>query len=111
MIPLNTPPGTEIVCVDDSPGRWKHPAYVRPSGGMDGLSRGAIYTVRDFVMTVHGVLSVRLNEIARPIRPADVFEVGFLPERFRLLEVHPSLTALLDANPVDVKRLLETEGL
>ena len=110
MIPLHTKPGTEIVCVNaQTQSITRIPGFCY--GPLTRLTAKAVYTVRDWVADHDGSPLVRLMEVKRGPRSVDGLEQGFHPSRFRLLEVHPSLTALLDAKPVDVKRLLETEGL
>lgn len=101
MIPLNTPPGTEIVAIEDH----EH-ARVR---GLT-IKKGQNFTIiswTDKARLTNGTTEVAVR-INHPLAEA---RIHWNPSRFRLLEVHPSLTALLDAKPVDVKRLLETEGL
>lgn len=103
MIPLNTPPGTEVICVDDGniPLRVKS-GFVLKSiiVGLDGLKKGSLYTVRDWVQLPHlEGTHVRLQEIIRPIHEEYTFKIepGYDPVRFRLLEIHPSLTELLNS--------------
>lgn len=42
-------------------------------------------------------------------RAPDGILVAFAPSYFRLLEIHPSLTALLTADPIENLRFLERE--
>ena len=91
MIPLNTPPGTEIVCVRADT-EFSDPY----------LTHGSVYTIHSWDR-VRGGPALNLCEIGV------LDNWAFDPDRFRLLEIHPSLTALLDIKSVDAEQLLGTE--
>jgi hypothetical protein len=96
MISPDTPPGTEVVCVEDGPGRY----------GDGGLQRGAIYTVERIASAIDGGHVVVLAEIS-PWRtyapPWGPVGVGFELRRFRYLDIPDSLTRLLDVAPVEAR--------
>lgn len=88
MISSDTPPGTEIVCIDDSEGAY----------GPSRLTLGGVYTVKDIRPAVDGDYVVLLHEVD----PAPVYDarfclinVGWLLCRFRYLEIPKSLSELL----------------
>lgn len=89
MISPNTPPGTEVVCVEAGPGRF----------GDGGLQRGAIYTVERITPAIDGGHVVVLSEI-QPWQgyaaPWGVVGIGFELRRFRYLDLPGSLTRLLE---------------
>lgn len=96
MISPDTPPGTEVVCVDDAPGPY----------GDGGLQRGAIYTVERIASAIDGGHVVVLAEIppwrtyAPPWGPVGV---GFELRRFRYLDIPDALTRLLDVAPIEAR--------
>ncbi|WP_040677416.1 hypothetical protein [Rhizobium mesoamericanum] len=80
--------GQKVVCVDDAVDRSDVPEGARIVGeGMDGLRKGAVYTVRDiFFCPGWKEAVIRLCEIKRfPFnRVGKVeYESGFAPWRFR----------------------------
>lgn len=95
MIPLNTPPGTEIICINDTQHIFSIPG-VRYIEGLDGLQKGSLYTIREWILNPHyNSPAIRLNEIIRPSTNSFKVEFGYNPGRFRLLDIHSSLTELL----------------
>lgn len=87
MISPNTPPGTEVVCIEDGPGRY----------GPVPIKKGEIYTVSQIVMGIHEP-GAFLQEVP-PIEGWDPARgkvtICFGLERFRPLVIPPSLTMLL----------------
>jgi hypothetical protein len=98
MIPIDTPPGTDIVCVCDSRSLPQPPGYLVANDTLSGLRLGAVYTVRDYV-EICGEVCVRLQEIVRPLNNSGI-EAGYLRSRFRLLEKPVELYSLLERAPV-----------
>ncbi len=96
--------GQEVVCVDDA----QHGQYM-PEGavfgpGLDGLTRGQIYTVRE-VFTCdfpdwRGV-QIRVNEIVRKTHTTYGLEIPFAAARFRpIVKTDISIfTAMLAPSP------------
>ena len=99
MIRPDTPPGTEVVCVDASRGPY----------GNGGLEHGVIYTVDRIAPSIEGGHVVLLLEI-KPWEtyspPWGLIDIGFDLKRFRYLDIPKSLTELLTKTP----RELETTG-
>jgi hypothetical protein len=96
MISPNTPPGTEVVCVEAGPGRF----------GDGGLRRGAIYTVERIAPAINGGHVVVLTEIPpwqTYTPPWGLVGIGFELRRFRYLDLPASLTGLLDEAPKEVE--------
>lgn len=89
MIRRDTPPGTEIVCIDAAPG---------PFGNVR-LTHGDIYTVFRVAPAINGGFVVLLDEIA-PMEtyapPWGLVELGFELRRFRYLDIPRELTRLLE---------------
>jgi hypothetical protein len=88
MISPGTPPGADVICIDDTPGPY----------GAGGLSRGAIYTVDRIEPCVTGGYGVFLREVSpwdSYAPPWGLVTIGFELKRFRYLEIHKSLTAML----------------
>jgi hypothetical protein len=81
VIPLNTRPGAEIVCINAE----SHREY-----GPVPLGKGEIYVLREWV-PCKNELGIKLDGIEFIWRNIDV---AFSPSRFRLLEIHQSLLAL-----------------
>ena len=81
-----TPPGTEIVCINDTLDDFVVLPAMIYGGDLDGLTKGKIYTVRDIVPInscyYNSDFEVVLNEIIR--NPPDE---GFAIERFRYLDL------------------------
>ncbi len=99
MISPDTPPGTEVVCVEAGPGRY----------GDGGLRRGAIYTVERIAPAIDGGYVVVLSEIPpwqTYTPPWGLVGIGFELRRFRYLDLPASLTNLLE----EASKELETEG-
>lgn len=75
-------PGMRCVCIDDTPPWYAH-------GGLDGLRKGSIYTVRAVGRpgpeNPDQSLGLFLVEIVRPLRLDDTAEVPFAVRRFRPL--------------------------
>lgn len=94
MIRRDTPPGTEIVCIDAAPGPY----------GNVRLTQGDIYTVCRVAPAINGGDVVLLDEIP-PIEtyapPWGLVELGFELRRFRYLDIPKALTRLLEVAPVD----------
>jgi hypothetical protein len=90
MISPHTPRGTDIVCVNDTPGRY----------GSGGLQKGVVYTVDYIEKSIMGGHVVMLVEI----KPWKAFHpvwgpvhVGFELRRFRYLDIPKSIMNLLVA--------------
>ncbi len=101
MISPRTPPGTKIICIDaDLHRRFNVHGFFFTSS-MDGLTKGAVYTVRDVQPdeTCVDKFEVRLLEIERPCHG------GYALSRFRYLELPRTLTDVLHAEPVQDKVL------
>lgn len=101
MISPFTKPGTNVVCVDDSPLRNEsNLSETMPSF----LINGEIYTISGWVESfVRGDPLVQLVEIEHPQGP-DIY--GFLPSRFRLLDL-AGLDEMLNQtiiNPADMEQ-------
>ena len=83
--------GQRVVCVDDG----DHTRYAsakllskhRLSGGMNGLTRGRVYTIRAVRQdwADENITVVFLREIVRPLFPSEPEESGYAPQRFRPL--------------------------
>lgn len=96
MISPETPPGTEIVCIDDSDGVY----------GPSNLSMGEIYTLKTIEMGVHGDHLATLHEVPPGVTydmARGVLNVGYLLCRFRLLEIPRSLSSLLTEKARDLE--------
>lgn len=101
--------GQKVVCIDDS-----EPDFIstvaQVVGGMDGLRKGATYTIRSvFVDPFYNAVCVRIVEIQR--LPLSVvrgvrYEGGYDPARFRpVIERKTDIsifTALLTSQPEQV---------
>jgi hypothetical protein len=90
MIRPDTPPGTEVICVEAEPGRY----------GDCGLRRGSIYTVERIVPAIDGGHVVVLSEIPpwqAYTPPWGLVGIGFELRRFRYLDLPDSLTELLQS--------------
>lgn len=80
--------GQHVVCVDDDEdNHYGDPGRSREVGGLDGLRRGAVYTVAaSYISPTHRVPVVVVAEIWRP-RHSDSelysHEPGFAAARFR----------------------------
>lgn len=101
MISPDTPPGTEVVCVEAGPGRY----------GDGGLRRGAIYTVERIAPAIDGGHVVVLGEIPAwqtYTPPWGLVGIGFELRRFRYLDLPECLTKLLEEapNPMEVAELI-----
>lgn len=89
MISPDTPPGTEVVCVEAGPGRY----------GDGGLRQGAIYTVERIAPAIDGGFVVVLTEIPpweTYTPPWGLVGIGFELRRFRYLDIPDSLIGLLE---------------
>lgn len=91
--------GQRIICVDDVPAKgvipyWETGELIRAVPCLDGLTRGHVYTVRDFVIGFDGTSYIRLKEIVRPSLRNKNSEVPYRASRFRpLTERKADLTA------------------
>jgi hypothetical protein len=80
--------GAKVVCVDDAHLSYCVPGYRYSDDGLDGLSKGEIYTIRDaLVSPFDGAPSIRLVEITRARNWSRLKkgEPGFAVGRFRPL--------------------------
>jgi hypothetical protein len=96
MISPDTPPGTEIVCIDDSDGAY----------GPSRLTLGEVYTLRSIEMGVDGDFVATLHEVPPGVTynmALGVLNLGYLLCRFRRLELPNSLTELLTEQPIKTK--------
>ena len=94
MIPLSTPPGTDVVCVVDP--------VAFASDDTSPIKKGGVYTISSWMVSPDGFgPCVFLKGVG--------YYNLFHPGCFRLLEIHPSLTALLTADPLENLRLLERD--
>lgn len=94
MISPQTPPGTKIICIDaDANGKYMSAIWL---GGLDGLQKGQIYTVRMIYPTKRTVsgFGVLLHEIMRGGNH------GWAIDRFKYLELPKCLTDALDTQPM-----------
>jgi hypothetical protein len=88
MISPDTPPGTEIVCLDASPGPY----------GCGGLTTGEFYTVERVERTLDNrnivlVAELPLTQAYEP--PWGIVIIGFELRRFRYLDIPDALSELL----------------
>ena len=98
MIPLHTPPGAEIVCLKNITNPRTHAA----------VRKGNVYTLSAWVEAqAHDDPSLLAPCVT--LAGIDEGQSAWLPDTFRLLEIHPSLTALLKSDPIDTLRFLERE--
>lgn len=84
---MNFRVGQKVVCVDaEAHGKYLAPGLrpKRTSDPLHGLTKGAIYTVRELTGYM-GFPSIRLMEIRRPVSTNFHVEVGFANARFRPL--------------------------
>ena len=101
MISPNTPPGTEVICIDDDPDSYTYPnTYYL--GDLDGLMKGEIYTVKEIIpaMPAYKTKSeyeVVVHEIHR------IGGRGFAIERFRYLDIAKLDSLLKLDTPVVLK--------
>ncbi len=97
MISPHTPPGTRIVCIDAELHRRFNIHGFFFTSSMDGLTKDAVYTVRDVIPdeTCIDHFEVRLVEIERPCHG------GYALSRFRYLELPRSLTNVLTSATVE----------
>ncbi len=88
MISPDTPPGTEVICIDASAGPY----------GTGGLAPGEIYTVRRIETALEKRYAVLLDELP-PVEvcmpPWGMVTIGFELKRFRYLDIPETLTELL----------------
>lgn len=88
MISPDTRPGTDVICIDDSPGRY----------GACALTRGGIYTVDRIGKGLHDQFIAILAGVQPKIsyeQPWGKVIVGFALRRFRYIEISKELTELL----------------
>lgn len=104
MISPNTPPGTEIVCVDDAPNKKYWPkGYTATSFDMSGLKRGCVYTVKNIDQLL-GTYQVHLAEISREYALTSKGQiVGYHLARFRLISRFANDSEYTVSAPVDEK--------
>ena len=110
MIGTNLPPGTEIVCIDDNL-RTSRKSNITYIGGLDGLIKGQIYTIKEYYIILSGPhkdeIVVCLNEITRPPKfkkdgtPAKHRCPGYDRVRFRRLHLPECLTSLLNTKELE----------
>jgi hypothetical protein len=96
MIPLNTPPGTEIVCIDDDIN--SHLVAGVNYRKEFCLSRGTVYTLKRWSCNELGNPTVHVHELPR----RGITDPGYDARRFRLLEIPRCLTELLEREPEPV---------
>ena len=98
-------PGDLVLCIDDDPdafvGLIVDPIQWRD--GIDGLTKGAVYTVREarsYLIQRQAVMCVWLDEIIRPNNP-DGVEAPFAAARFRPIstESKAMVASLLNLMP------------
>lgn len=78
-------PGDKVVCVNDNEdASILYRIHGNYDSCMDGLMKGAVYTVRSQYIDTSGVscASIRLREIRRTISPNQGVEYGFASFRF-----------------------------
>ena len=96
----------EVVCVNDDENATPTVPGIHYLPGLDGLRRGATYTIRAVGTSPHGGYPiVWLNEIVRPYSRSYGGEGGYAAIRFRPVQkkqLPESLTRLLDL-PKDVE--------
>jgi hypothetical protein len=88
MIGTNLPAGTELICLDAAPRHVPVP-----------LVQGGLYTLRGYTCGPTGYCAVLLMEVQAP----QIYRVmlgldgedGFFRDRFRVLNIHKSLTDML----------------
>lgn len=95
--------GERVVCVDDDPDKYLNTKRFKvESNDMDGLVKGAIYTIRGVRYNDEaciGKVSVFLQEIIRPI-DYDGIECSFAAQRFRpLVETNIDIFQAMLVNP------------
>ena len=98
MISPDTPPGTEIICIDATAGAY----------GPVRLAHGAIYTVERIESALYGgyivlLSGLPLSQACEP--PWGQVMVGFDLRRFRYLEIPDSLFALLQSNTISMENV------
>ena len=89
MIGVNLAPGTELVCIDARPYHLPVP-----------LVQGGLYTLRGYTVGATGycaalLVEVKAPQIYRALLGIDG-EDGFYRCRFRTLQIHKSLTDMLE---------------
>jgi hypothetical protein len=93
MIRADTPPGTEVVCIDNLPGPY----------GAVNLCLGEIYTIKSIEFGLSGDYVAFIHEIVHPVAyraPFGVLTIGFGLHRFRYLDLPPELMKLLEVQPI-----------
>ncbi len=98
MISPFTPSGTRVICIDDEPTeKYVVPGFVY-GVGLDGLTAGVSYTVKEIVKCDFDQtgLVAELVEISRPDRRVP----GYSLRRFRRAELPSCLTEILTAVPI-----------
>ncbi len=98
MISPDTPPGTEIICIDASAGPY----------GPVGLALGEIYTIERIESALYDGHVVLLSELPHSQAyepPWGQVTIGFNPRRFRYLDVPDSLVALLHKHAIAMEIL------
>jgi hypothetical protein len=96
MIRPDTPPGPEIICINDSPGRY----------GPSGLRKNEIYTVKSIERGIENEFLVVIHEVPPGVGfapPYGALSIGYLLSRFRYLDLPPCLTDLLAAAPLQLE--------
>ena len=101
MIGTNLPAGTELICVDAAPRHVQVP-----------LVQGGLYTLRGYTSGPSGYVAVLLMEVQAPqiyrILLGLDGEDGFFRDRFRVLNIHKSLTDMLTEANKKTKTLIHS---
>ena len=88
MISPMTPPGTEVVCVNDSLDDFKVPGLnYNYKGHLDGLTKGQIYTVQEIIPTISRFSLSEYQVVVNEIFRDTLINRGFAIERFRYLNL------------------------
>lgn len=97
MISPHTPPGTQVCCIDDTPGHY----------GPVPLTKGSYYTVKEIVNTMVGAtpFGVFLEEVNYDVETFDMrvlrtFRMSFSLARFRYIELPKTLNCLLEETKI-----------
>jgi hypothetical protein len=104
--------GMRVVCVDDEHGKYMAPNARYSDNGLDGLTSGEIYTIREICVTTDyyqpDLSSCRLVEIVRPLEPRGV-EPTYALARFRPAHENrmDELRTLLAPVPSKAKELVQ----
>ncbi|MBM3574628.1 MAG: hypothetical protein FJX39_02780 [Alphaproteobacteria bacterium] len=97
MIAKDTPPGTDIVCINASPGDY----------GPTGLHLGAVYTldrIESCVGETYAALLKEMHPVLSYAPPWGRVIIGYELSRFRYLDLPDGLTRLLDEEQLELCR-------